>query len=748
MYPYRVSLLLGALVVGLVLGSGLQGLPWALAVSAGICAQFAVHRLNRRSSSFWSALLPLIFLLGTVLAPCSAELRASEGYSLGQVTLVGTIVARPCGAPGENLALLRLSQGIDDGPSAGECVYLRLDAASAGPEWGWRARARGDLFVYGIHKSPAAGSLQCNSLEMLSRPTNPVRRVSNLLRRHVQSFCSHLPARSGGLLAGIILGDYRCLDPGDAASLKLSGLIHLCSASGLHVGIILIICLWVSRRIRLGRRGALLMQLPLLLVYCMAAGMTPPIIRSAVVAALATLSFFRAREFDFIAAMSTVALGCLVLTPELLGSASFQLTYMAAAGCVLLAHPFAKMLGIDGSRAGRLFSTSLGAQIGIAPLLLHHFGEFSLLAPFSNLAVLPLIPAVMTLGLAGACLTWLPAGLLRFLVWPLQLLLRLLLRISEITSAQSWAAVFNPGLSLVWLLFWYILLWLGFLRRPAATPRRLRRTGCCLIAAALLALWNGTPLQAGPGVMCIEFLDVGQGDAMLVRDGSGHCLLVDGGPDADVLAGKLRARGIRRLDLVVLTHPHSDHMGALPEVARRWPVGCFVFNGEHGEGVDALLDFLAGKHTAIHAARAGESLSLAGMNMRVLAPASVDSAEGNENSLVLRLQMEDLAVLLAGDIQEQGERVLLDKDELLRSDILKVPHHGGSSPTNREFFHAVHAAFACIEVGRGNSFGHPALSTLQQLRQEGSRVFRTDECGDIVFTNPEGRIVVQTERRP
>ncbi len=748
MYPYRMSVLCAALIAGIFAGPCFAGAPWAFAALLGASICCAAGSLRGKQARAWLTLVPLLLLIGTALAP-APRASALEGYSLASVTLQGTVVARPCGAPGENRVLCKLARDVPAGPEAGKTIYLDLELSKDPPEWGERISASGDLFVFS-EGGPVVGTLSRVQFQNTEPPANPLRRASNLLRRSITTLCEKALSRNtGGLLAGIILGDYRCLSPEDAASLKRSGLIHLCSASGLHVGILLLICAWLARRLRLGRSAALVSQMPLLLIYAMAAGMTPPIVRSGCLALVAAVAFWRAREFHLISAMSGLALFSLLLTPELLSSISWQLTYLAAAGCVLLASPLARAMKAGKNKAVLLLATSLAAQAAIAPLLLYHFGEFSLLAPLSNLAVIPVIPAVMVLGIIGACVSWLPPWLLHHVMWPLEILLRSILAVSRLAASQTWAVIFNPGITPISLALWYPLLWLALLRRAHVSARDLRRGLCCLILVAMAVLWPGTALRATPSGARIVFLDVGQGDSVLLQGGGGETILVDGGPDQDALTAKLRSYGVRSLDLLILTHPHSDHIGGLTELARLWPIGTFAHNGDPAAGgLTPLLNALAAQRTPVEVLSAGNLLRLGSIVLSVLAPGSFMADEDNENSLVLRAEIGEISLLLAGDIGERREQELMDDGATLRSDLLKVPHHGGSSPVGEEFFAAVKPTCAIIQVGRGNTFGHPALSTLQFLRRGCCRVFRTDDDGDIVVSNPDGRMRVSTQRRP
>ncbi len=749
MYPYRITILCVALAAGILAGPCFAEVPWSLAALLGITIGSVAASLKGRESGAWLALPVLLILVGIALAPAPRALAVHEGFALSGVSVEGVVAPRPCGAPGENRVICELREDVPDGPRAGQSVYLDLEPSSDQPEWGAKISARGDLFVFSDGGEVVA-TLRCTDLRTFARPSSPLRRASNLLRHSVMRLCQNaLSPNSGALLAGIILGDYRCLSPEDAASLKRSGLIHLCSASGLHVGILLLICMWLARRLRLSRSTALLFQMPLLLIYAMAAGMTPPIVRSGLLAVAAAAAVWRAREFNIIAAMSALALFSLLLAPELIASVSWQLTYVAAAGCVLLTAPLTRVLRVEKNKTGRLLATSLGAQSSIAPLLLHHFGEFSLLSPLSNLAVIPLIPAVMALGLGGALISRLPASWLRCAMMPLEILLRAVLAASRLAASQTWAVIFNPGIATIFLWVWYPLLWVALLLHPGRSSRSLTQGACALLLLASIVLMPGSALKAAPAGTQIIFLDVGQGDSVLLRGSDGTTVLVDGGPDEQILTAKLRSFGIRSLDLVVLTHPHSDHVGGLAELARLWPISAFVHNGDVVNGSLApLLDALAVQRTPVQTLSAGAVIRTGSLSLTVLAPRVLQTEEGNENSLVLRAEMGGLSLLLAGDIGPLREQELVESGVSLRSDLLKVPHHGGSSPAAGGFFAAVKPACAFIQVGADNSFGHPALSILQILRRLGCRVFRTDEDGDIVVSNPDGHVAITTRRRP
>ena len=245
--------------------------------------------------------------------------------------------------------------------------------------------------------------------------------------------------------------------------------------------------------------------------------------------------------------------------------------------------------------------------------------------------------------------------------------------------------------------------------------------------------------------LTLSVLDVGQGDAILVEvpGGPGQPvarMLVDGGPENTAAARALRARRIRYLDAVVVSHPHADHTDGLPAVLARIRTGALLVGptpaGQlHDPAASATAtEVVATQHgVPVHPVSAGQRFQLGAALVEVLSPPADGSLgdEPNDNSVVLRVLTDDGSVLLTGDIEEAAQARLLQRPDLLRADILKVPHHGGA--TNAPgFLDAVGAHTAVIGVGKDNDYGHPASEVLAEL--EGVRVLRTDVGGTVSVT--------------
>jgi competence protein ComEC len=245
------------------------------------------------------------------------------------------------------------------------------------------------------------------------------------------------------------------------------------------------------------------------------------------------------------------------------------------------------------------------------------------------------------------------------------------------------------------------------------------------------------------------FIDVGQGDSTLIQSPSGATVLVDGGVDERVLEADLRGRGLRYIDAVVVSHPDADHIGGLKGAFDTCDIGVMVSPATDGGGLYAdLLGRAEDAGTPVRVMRQGDRLCLGGLELHALSPPR-ELPEGlsvNEASLVLRALAPGLSLLLTGDVEEEGEAMLMEGGESLRCDLLKVPHHGGYTEGDDRFFSHIKPKIAVISVGEGNRFGHPSMATVDSLRRAGAAVYRTDLCGDIVIDVIDGGYRVKCQK--
>jgi competence protein ComEC len=280
-----------------------------------------------------------------------------------------------------------------------------------------------------------------------------------------------------------------------------------------------------------------------------------------------------------------------------------------------------------------------------------------------------------------------------------------------------------------------------------------------LLIFALLNLlivgWVWAHRYAPPGELRVTFLDVGQGDSCVVESPSGKVMVVDTGnlvgegddEGRKVVAPYLQSRGINHIDLLLLTHPHADHIGGAATLLERFPVGMLLENGVDSGNplMTRILTTAALRHVVHKIGRLGQALDFGdGVTGRVLAPNEEEThGSTNDGSIVLRLQYGKTAFLLTGDAEAHEEADMTEREPMLACDVLKVGHHGSQTSSNPEFVAAAHPGVAVVSVAARNSFGLPSSSVLDRLRESGAKVYRTDRNGAVLCRS--NGITVQVE---
>lgn len=522
-------------------------------------------------------------------------------------------------------------------------------------------------------------------------------------------------------------------------SFTAAGLAHLLALSGLHVSVLLI---GAGRALSRHARSRPYLLMALTVGFVALVGPSPSVVRAAgmALAVLVALTLGAGRPQAWPVFALALA-GGLVAQPQMLLDVSFQLSYLAVGGMLLFLPPWTRALGLrPADRPSRLKLlvvggglTSVAAQLPSVSLVAGGFGQLPLLSPLVNIVAVPLSVVSLPLGFAAGILgvVWLP---LAWLVNRVQALLAAALiacaRLGERLPILTWGEVGWVG----------HVAWAVVLVVTALWARgRLRARSVVLIA---LAAASSTAL-AGPRFAApdVWFLDVGQGDSVLIRLPRGVAVLIDGGgtPFSDFDVGErivlraLRALGVRRLDAVVATHPDTDHIEGLVTVLERYSVGLLITGPPSDAPLDLRLRAVAERRgVPVHEARRGERLAIAGgrYSFDVLhPPASAGADDSNERSVALALRegARALAVFI-GDLGSDSESALAAPP----AELLMAGHHGSRHSTSDFLLSAVSPRFAVISVGR-NNYGHPHPDVFWRLEQHGVEVLVTQHDGAVRF---------------
>lgn len=669
-------------------------------------------------------MLPVVVLVGTRRIPSTALVvcvvavgaavsghlaAAREAATLtapipaGLVELTGVVADEPVHVRDEVWVVVDQGRVATTGEGLPPIAVVWADPPY--PEPGDRVGAVGRLTEFRRHvrDDPVAGRLIATGSSILSRAPGSLPRVASAMRRRVVGVLHTDESGSAdALLAGFLIGDTSRLSSTEMDDLRAAGLSHFVAVSGSNVALFLA-AWWLILAPLAGPRVRAGLGLIGVVLFSLVTRWEPSVLRAATMIGVVLVGRLVGVPIDPIVALGWGVTILLLFAGQLAGSVGFQLSVAATIGVMVGAR-------LVGSRRPRMvwsiLGATAGAQVAVAPIALAHFGTIPLMAPLANLIAAPIVTAATAVG--GAAVLVGGRGLLPLARMPADAVLWIA------TQFADWPQL--DGVALAGVLV------VG----SCVRYRQTRKAALVAIAAGVVLAMMPRPVLPGASLVA---LDVGQGDALLVRDG--QTMLVDGGRDPGVLNDALAHHGVSRIDLLVVTHGDADHAGGLIGITNEVIVGELWVPafGDLGDLVDQLVAECRDRGIPVAEIAAGVGRSIGRVGVSTLGPQRRYKSD-NDGSIVLWLEVGGTSVLLPGDIEAVAQGELPE----LRPDVLIVPHHGAAT-TDLVWLAEVTGQIAIVSVGP-NRYGHPRAEVLDTLGAVGARILSTATGGDIVVAFP------------
>jgi competence protein ComEC len=571
--------------------------------------------------------------------------------------------------------------------------------------------------------------------------------------------------QSAAIVTAILIGDRAGLDVSVQRRLQAAGTYHVIAISGGNVALLTALCFVLTRVLVRSARAPAIVTIVVVLGYSAILGDDPSIQRAVAAATLYFALSLAGLVPDAVDLLAVVAMVIVIVDPLVAVDVGAWLSFGATLGIIIGARRIGGHLRPAWANDARglravaartltagttLVAATLSAEIALLPISAGVFSRVSVAGLALNFVAIPAMSIVEVAGFVMVgCARWWPWGA-TVSATIVDVASRAIVRSTRLLDVMPWLSWRVPPVDIGWAVLYYAawacLVWM-------ARPRH-RAVGLVVASASAIVI-SSAPITSGgplPGEARLTMLDVGQGDGLVLQAPSGQTLLIDSGGlgaafdiGGRIVTPALWALGVRRLDWLLFTHPDADHIGGALSVATDerpreiWEGVPVPKNAERGQ----LEAAARSRGVAWRELQAGDRLVLGALVIDVLHPPRPDwerQKSRNDDSVVLRVQLGDVAILLTGDAGVEFESQFVPDPPLPALRLLKVGHHGSRSSSSASFIDTLRPQAALISVGRSNLFGHPAPDVLARFNAQGTKVFRTDRDGAISVTT-DGRSV-------
>ena len=736
--------------------------------------------------------IAILFILGVWMASESTPIAVEQDWSQiprheERVTLTGVLSDDP--APANEATRLRLM--VDDTFNIDVYTETLMDQSG---------ERRSDEFVYGdsylvsgrfhlvTSRTDIAGTISTQNVELVE--PRAVDNFRSAIAQFRSIFSTHLNdsinGDSGALASAMLIGDRSKLSQNTIQNFRSAGLSHVLAISGLHLVLVGGSAMVLAVQL-LGRRRQFYLIVPFTTAwsYALIAGMSPSVTRAAIMFSVYLLARLLGRQRRILPALSLAAVSMVVLEPGVLKTISFQLSFAAVLGIAVMAPKVSIQLrsNLESFRVGpaivRKFGwlildssiISVSAILFTTPLVLLHFGTSSTWGVFSTLAVSPVLPlfiwssvATLSVDLIGTPVTSIVAltplvsgGYIAF--------------VAEVFAGFPGGNIDATSVGISFVLFWYSILFVGLnfksisllIERISSTKsiamissQTSLRNPLLGVAALLILVLAGFAITNPKSEhLTVVFFETDRGDMILIEAPGGQRMLVDGGDNADRAVQIIKDHlplNDRRIDVVLSTHPDADHVGGLERIIEQFDVSQIIDSGaNHDSQVFRSWKSEIARQSDVVEAVSGTVVRLDNETAVTILQTKcviVQCSAFNDESVVARLDHQEVSFLLTGDITTAGESDLSLTGQNISTTVLKVPHHGSKTSTSDTFLTEVDPALAVVTTGIKNQFGHPHDEVMERLHQhlDEEAIFVTRDNGTVTVTTDGSRVWVKSDR--
>lgn len=582
--------------------------------------------------------------------------------------------------------------------------------------------------------------------------------LNYIKNRLISVYHDILGDREAGTMIAMLLGEKNMLEDDVKRLYQENGISHILAISGLHISLIGMSIFWIFRKCRLSITTATVLTVFFIYSYGELTNFSVSTNRAVVMMVILLCAVLFGKTYDMLSAAALSAMIILIQNPLQLMSAGFLLSFLAVIGIAVLLPALKQLFPGKNALKDSLF-ISFSAMIATTPIVLFFFYQFPLYGIITNLIILPFITVLTLSSLLAGILGMLSARLGIFTIGGANYILKLYDVVCEGIRHLPYHIINigRPGMIFILVSYSLTLIFVFVSRKYPKKP---------LILVLILSQLIFFPPSSERNLR-ITILDVGQGDAIFMESGEGTSFLIDGGSADESKVGTyrivpfLKSQGIRKLDYAIITHSDQDHINGLMELLSEelFPVRCLVLPDIRNKDEAYLkLEALAmGKGIPVRYIKAGDYIKEGRLEIFCLHPASEDTnITSNAGSTVLSVTYGEFDMLLTGDLEAEGERLLIQrlKDKTysrewgihpaIDYEVLKVAHHGSKYSTSEELLDLLHPEYTLISCGENNRYGHPHPELMERLFKAGSKIWITYDTGAITIRTDGSRLALSS----